>query len=118
MAEQELRGINLPMNLNTQLKQETKKCNTLYGESGSLKNSLFKNKKLHKLIAKFWERDLYHRNYVDRSSMLKDEIKIPGEGQINQIFKDMLKTRRKIFLIVDIAVIMAANKWQRLFLIT
>jgi methyl-accepting chemotaxis protein/NAD-dependent dihydropyrimidine dehydrogenase PreA subunit len=74
-----------------------KKMQKLYAKKGFI-NLFFKNKKLHKLIDKYWDRDLYRRSYTNNNSILKDTIKIPAEAQMDKIFKDMLKSEKKDIL--------------------
>ena len=80
------------------IETRNKKMQKLYEKKGFLQNRSFKNKKLHKIIDKYWDRELYSRKYSNRNSIFKDTIKIPGEAQVDKIFKDMLKIEKKDIL--------------------
>jgi methyl-accepting chemotaxis protein/NAD-dependent dihydropyrimidine dehydrogenase PreA subunit len=80
------------------IENRNKKMQELYSTRSFIKNRFVKNGRLHKLINKFWERNLYCRKYLNHNSILKDTIKIPGQSQTNKIFEDMLKTEKKDIL--------------------
>jgi methyl-accepting chemotaxis protein/NAD-dependent dihydropyrimidine dehydrogenase PreA subunit len=80
------------------IEARNKKMQTAYDKKGLIKARFFRNRRLHKIINKFWDKDLYRRDYIDHSSILKNTIKIPREEQTNQIFQDMLKIEKKDIL--------------------
>jgi methyl-accepting chemotaxis protein/ferredoxin len=80
------------------IESRNKKMQNHYKNKGFIMNRIFKNKNLHRIIDKYWDRDLYCRSYSNRSSIFKNTITIPGEEQVNQIFKDMLKSKKKDIL--------------------
>lgn len=60
--------------------------------------SFFGRKKLDKAINKFWKKDLYLRQYKDRSDVYKAYIKIPTEQELNEIYLKLGKKEKKDFL--------------------
>ncbi|MGA7722791.1 MAG: methyl-accepting chemotaxis protein [Ignavibacteriaceae bacterium] len=75
-----------------------KKMQKLYEKKGFTLSRLSKNKKLHAIIDKFWDKELYKRTYKNNSALFKDTIKIPGDSQVDLIFNDMLKSEEKDIL--------------------
>jgi iron only hydrogenase large subunit-like protein len=57
----------------------------------TLWKKLFARNKLEKILAAHWEEDLYHRSYVDRSSVFKKMVKAPGREEIDAAFRVMHK---------------------------
>jgi iron only hydrogenase large subunit-like protein len=57
-----------------------------------------KVKKFQKTIAKYWKKDLYIRKYKDRSENFKNNIKIPQEESINEIYRSMMKDSKEDIL--------------------
>lgn len=53
------------------------------GKAMSKKSAL---KKLHKTINDYWKSDIFTRTYTDRSSVVKQQIKMPSEAQLNEIY--------------------------------
>jgi len=62
------------------------------------KKTIFKSyKKVVKdVINKYWEKDLYNRNYVNRSA--NNTIKTPSQNELNAIYKQMGKEKEEDFL--------------------
>ncbi|MCI1208160.1 MAG: methyl-accepting chemotaxis protein [Treponema sp.] len=58
-------------------------------KSGKVRKSAVK--KLDRTIAAYWEKKLYDRGYVNRSSVYNDIIKIPSEEQITDLYTKMHK---------------------------
>ncbi len=54
-------------------------------------NNLIKtnSKKIKKALKKYWSKELYKRDYIDRSSITR--IKIPNETRVKEIYADMHK---------------------------
>ena len=49
------------------------------------------SKKVKKVVDKFWEENLYNRSYVDLSSNLKQNVKIPNNTEFEEVYKSMYK---------------------------
>lgn len=52
-------------------------------------------KKITKTINKFWKENLYSRKYKNLSSNFSSQIKIPSKKEIDEIFKQMMKTNEE-----------------------
>lgn len=55
------------------------------------KEKAFNIKKLHKVIDKYWDKDLYQRKYINRNSVYKSLIKQPSETELKDIYSTMGK---------------------------
>jgi methyl-accepting chemotaxis protein/NAD-dependent dihydropyrimidine dehydrogenase PreA subunit len=86
-----------PDELEFAIETRNKKMQRFYEKKGML-SRLFKNKRLHKIIDKYWDRDLYKRTYTNNNSIFKDAIKMPDDSQVDKIFKDMLKSEKRDIL--------------------
>lgn len=48
-------------------------------------------KKLDATISRYWRKDLYMRSYTDRSSIVREKIKIPTEEELQQVYRELEK---------------------------
>ncbi len=55
-------------------------------------------KALYKIINKYWNKELYQRSYRDRSGNFRDNIIIPPEEVMNDIYRELLKNKKEDIL--------------------
>ncbi|MCR5061983.1 MAG: 4Fe-4S binding protein [Treponema sp.] len=60
--------------------------------------TLFGKRKLEKSINKYWEPDIYTREYTNRSSTFSSNIRMPTEEELQNIYLVMGKTKKSDFL--------------------
>ena len=66
-----------------------------YKNKGVLKTSFAGKQRLKRTINKFWKPGLYDRKYQNlHESNYNDRIKIPNENQVENIYREMLKTEK------------------------
>ncbi|MDR3173391.1 MAG: methyl-accepting chemotaxis protein [Treponema sp.] len=73
------------------VEKRQKEARAKYQKGGRLRRYLGR-KKLEKMLDRYWTADLYTRGYVDRSSVFKNLVHEPSQGQIDEVYIKLHKT--------------------------
>ncbi len=81
--------------LEKNVERRNKEMQESYAKSGLIKSKRFNKIKINKILNKYWKPGLYDRKYINlHESNYLSKLKIPTSTQIEEIYKEMLKTKK------------------------
>jgi methyl-accepting chemotaxis protein/NAD-dependent dihydropyrimidine dehydrogenase PreA subunit len=85
--------------LEKNIEKRNKEMQEIYASKGLLKSKRFNKIKINKILNKYWKPGLYDRKYVNlHESNYLAQLKIPSKSQIEEIYREMLKTKKEDIL--------------------
>jgi iron only hydrogenase large subunit-like protein len=79
------------------VERRRREAQATYQNQGHFRQHLSR-KKFEKMLDKYWEQDLYRRDYEDRSAVFKKMVCEPNKQQIDQIYVKLHKTEKSHIL--------------------